>query len=541
MNGKLLLVLFFISSVVSAQTNRYFVFFKDKSNSPFSITNPTAFLSQRSIDRRKKQNVSIIEEDLPVNLTYVQQVKATGAKTFFTSKWWNGVLVECNSATVTLIDALPFVIKTELVAPNSKLIGGRIDREENENKVISGANASSNVSEFQLAQLGLDKMQELGFKGEGINIAQFDSGWQGVDINTPFQHLYKEGRVKDVVNFVKNTTNVYVDDSHGTEVLSVMAGYSASSFIGGVYKANYFLYQTEELPTEYRIEEYNWTFAAERADSAGVDVINSSLGYNTFDLSSMDYTYADMTGKKTVVGIAARKAIEKGMLVVSSAGNEGAKSWKYITTPADVEGLLAVGSITSSGSQSSFSSFGPTADGRYKPDVVALGSGTSVITASGSISSASGTSLASPLVACLAAGLVQAYPTIGAREIYNAIVKSGSQALAPDNAKGYGIPNFLSASNSLYQLRQVEDISIYPNPIFSSSGIPLTISFKEPAGSVSITFYDLFGRIVTDIKETLTQSNNPLRFDLSSLSSGLYILEVKSQKSNILMKIVKGN
>lgn len=539
MRVKICILFVFFSVTCWSQTNRYFVFFKDKANSPFTVGNPSTFLSAQSIARRQKQNISVVEEDLPVNTIYVQQVKATGAKTFFTSKWWNGVLVQTDAATISTINALPFVSKTELVAPNAKLLGGRVASKEKEESTLQ--TTSTNATEFQLGQIALDKMQALGYRGENINIAQFDSGWIGVNTASPFQHLFADGRIKSTFNFVTNTSNVYSTDDHGTEVFSVMAGYVPNTFVGGVYKANFFLYLTEDVSTEYRIEEYNWAFAAEKADSAGVDVINSSLGYNTFDQTSMDYAYADMNGSKTVVSIAAKKATEKGMIVVCSAGNEGARSWKYITAPADVNGVLAIGSVTTTGSRSSFSSFGPSADNRIKPDVVAFGSGTVVVTPTGSIGTASGTSLASPLVACLVAGLVQAYPSLKSQEIREAIIKSGDQSFAPDNNKGYGIPSFEGAVNSLKTIRQTDYLAVYPNPVSSSTNYQLTISFKEPIGDASIVLYDLLGRVVFSYTDAITWSKIPLALDFSNQPTGVYILEIKSSKGNYTTKVVKSN
>ncbi len=519
-----------ITFSVAAQTDRYFVTFKDKNNSAFSISAPLQFLSQKSIDRRKKQNIAVTMDDLPVNSGYVTQIKSTGAKIFFTSKWWNGLLIQTDNATLQIIKALPFVLKTELVAPGSKLLGGRQPQMDREEQAVS----STNESQLQLQQLSLDKMQEEGYHGEGVNIAQFDSGWIGVNVASPFAHLFQEGRIKDVFNFVNNSTNVYTDDNHGTEVLSVMGAYIAGVFTGGAYKANFYLFQTEDKVTEYRIEEYNWAFAAERADSIGVDVINSSLGYNVFDDPSMNYSYANMNGKTTVISITARMAVERGMMVVCSAGNEGNKSWKFVTAPADVEGVLAVGSISSLGTISAFSSVGPTNDGRLKPDVVALGSGTTVIKSDGNIGTASGTSLSSPLVACLAAGLVQAFPTLAPKQLYNSIKNSGNQAGNPNNLLGYGIPSFTIAKEYIKAMK--DDLDIFPNPTSKF----LSISFKEPTNKiVTISLSNLFGQKISDKTITLTWDNNPLQYDCSSLPNGIYLLEVIGEWGSTVRKIVK--
>jgi serine protease AprX len=531
--SKLILFCLCLSWSTQAQSNRYFVFFKDKVGTPFSISDPTQFLSTRSIERRQKQNISIIEEDLPVNPGYVSQVKTTGAKTFFTSRWWNGVLVEGDPATLAIVNALPFVKESRLVAPGTKLMGGRASKI----KLRKNSMADQPVNQFQLEQLGIDVMQEEGYKGEGIFIAVFDSGFEGVNVSAPFADLFSENRINQTKNFVTNESNVYISDDHGTEVLSVMAAHTSDSYLGGAYKANYFLYLTEDVSSEYRIEEYNWTFAAEQADSAGIDVINSSLGYTEFDDPSMDYQTTDLNGNTAIVTQAARKAIDRGMLVVVSAGNEGSSSWKFITPPSDAEGVLAVGSVTSSGTLSGFSSKGPTSDNRVKPDVVALGSGVSVIKASGSTGTTSGTSVASPLVTSLAAGVLQAYPYLTVTEIYDAIITTGSQAKTPDNSFGYGIPNFKAIRNYIDSLQDAPLISVYPNPV---TGLSFSIALKElDDAPVVITIYDSRGSKVAESSIQINWLNNPLEYDISLFASGLYYVKVQSGNNVSTIKIAK--
>lgn len=535
---RTLVIYFLVASgfAAEAQVNRYFVFFKDKANSSFSVNNPSAFLSGKSLARRQKQGVAIAEEDLPVNTSYVQQIRLIGAKAFFTSKWWNGVLVQTDAATLSIISALPFVTKTELVAPGQRLLGGRV--EQRKGNTDRTAMSSTNATEFQLAQIALDKMQAQGYRGESIDIAQFDSGWIGVNTTGPFQQLFNDGRIKSTFNFVTNTGNVFTADDHGTEVLSVMAAVVPNNFIGGVPKANYFLYLTEDVSSEYRIEEYNWTFAAERADSAGVDVINSSLGYNTFDLTSMDYQYSQLNGAGAVISVAAKKAVGKGMIVVTSAGNEGARSWRYITAPADVDGLLAVGAVNSAGSRSSFSSFGPSADNRIKPDVVALGSGVSVITASGGIGAASGTSLASPLVACLAAGLVQAHPEAKPGNIVQAVLQSADQYNKPDNAKGYGIPSFTLADQILKTGEQNNLVEIYPTWVIDDD---VLVTFREPLENVSIRMFDVQGKTFGGSVGRIDPQNLVVKLDATALNAGLYIVRVETPKGNYSVRLLKPN
>lgn len=529
MKRLFLLVILCISASVQAQ-DRYFIFFKDKANSSFSINNPSAFLSAKSIARRATLQIPITEEDLPVNAIYTAQVKATGAQTFFTSKWWNGVLVQTDAATITVIEALPFVKKVERVANGAKLINGRTAKRE------EAESTTTQSTDFQLSQLGIDRMQADNYLGQNVDIAQFDSGWKGVNLTSPFAHLYTSGRVKDVKNFVRNSSDVYTDDTHGTSVLSVMAGLIPNAYTGGSYLANYYLYETEDKLEEYRVEEYNWAFAAERADSIGVDVINSSLGYNQFDDPSMDYTKANLDGKTSVISITAKKAISKGMVVVTSAGNEGAKAWQTITMPADVDGILAVGAITSDGFKSSFSSIGPTADGRIKPDVVALGSATATINSSGSLTTTNGTSVASPLITSLVAGLIQLFPNTSPQKIYEAIIYSASQSNNPDNQLGYGIPNFSRAKSYLTYGKLEKDISVYPNPVKTK----LQVVIKEPLGqTVALSVSDYFGRNLIKYVGTSDWSSNPIQVDMSSLPTGMYILEVTSGGVSEVMKIIK--
>lgn len=535
MAGNRLFVLLFILTcyVAEAQTNQYFVFFKDKAGTPFSITQPSAFLSDRCIGRRQKQNIAITEEDLPVNASYVNQVKSSGGITFFTSRWWNGVLVEADAAALSSINSLPFVSGAVLVAPGKKMTGGRVSNKRQKKNTT----ADELVNQIQLQQIGLDEMHSMGYRGEGIWIAIFDSGFQGVNVSSPFSHLFSENRIRQTFNFVSNTQGVYQADDHGTEVLSVMAAHTDEVYTGGTYKAEYVLYLTEDVRSEYRVEEYNWTFAAERADSAGVDVINTSLGYYDFDDTSMNYAKSDLDGKKAVITRAARKAIEKGIIVVSSAGNEGGNSWKLVTPPADAEGILAVGSVNSLRSLSSFSSQGPTTDNRIKPDVVAMGSGTSVIKSSGAIGNISGTSVASPLVASLAAGVLQAFPSLSAKQVYEAIINSADQAATPDNFMGYGLPHFRAIKNYIESEQSKEAISIYPNPVTGNSIQIKLRSFTE--APLHITIFDSQGKQTEEYSHQINWLNNPLTYDLSKLQAGLYLIRVATGDQVTTLKFVK--
>ncbi len=301
-----LMLLLMMCLYSKAQSDRYIISFKDKNNSPYLLSEPEKFLSQRAIARRNRNHVPIATEDIPVNATYVSQVKATGASTFFTSRWMNALLVEATTAQINSILALPFVLKSEMVAPGKKLIGGRVKNIKQKNST-----AASNASTAQLHMVGLDTMHADGFRGEGVLVSFFDGGFPGVNAATPFQPIFAENRVILTQDFVANSGNVYQYDKHGTEVFSVVAAVKDATFEGGAYRATFMLFVTEDAKSEYRVEEYNWLFAAERADSAGTDIIHSSLGYNQFDDPTMNYKTSDLNGKTAIVSKAASMACER--------------------------------------------------------------------------------------------------------------------------------------------------------------------------------------------------------------------------------------
>jgi len=531
---RVILLLFTFSSIVArAQDSKYFVYFKDKVGTPYSVNSPQQFLSSRSIARRQKENIAVIPEDLPVNPSYVNQVSATGARVYYSSKWWNGVLVEANEVELEMVNSLPFVSTSVLVWSVKSTSGGR-------NRVIEDVKSSTTVqpeNQIQLAQIGLDVMHEHGYKGEGVFVGVFDSGFIGVNQTEPFSNLMVENRVKQTYNFVTNSEDIYQHNDHGTQVLSVMAAYSEGIYIGGAYNANYLLYVTEDISSEYRIEEFNWTIAAERADSAGVDVINSSLGYNEFTDPSMNYSTADLDGMKAIITQAARKAINKGIIVVSSAGNEGGNSWRFVTPPADAEGILAVGSVNAQGIYSGFSSQGPTEDNRIKPEVVAMGSGTSVIFANGSMGSSSGTSLSSPLVASLAVGVLQAFPQLTASQVYDAIINSAQQAYKPNNLVGYGLPHFTAIKNYIESNALQDNFNVYPNPV---TGNYMTIQLKKLSVlPIDILIFDSQGKRIEEFSKQITWGTNPFEYDLSKLQPGLYIIRIQAGEDLATLKFVK--
>lgn len=531
-----LLVIVVWASSAHAQINQYVVFFADKTGTPYTINAPQTFLTQRALDRRVRQNISISESDLPVNPVYVQGLRDAGAEVIYTTKWMNGALVSCDDAILTALEDLPYVSSVEFVSPGDHPASG--NRSKFKNEVTETA---AEATDTQLSMIGLDAMHLDGKQGDGIVIAVFDGGFSGVYTTAPFQHLITNSQLDldNSFDFISGTSNVFQYDDHGTRVLSIMSANVEGSFTGGVTEASYQLYVTEDVPTEYRIEEYNWLFAAERADSAGADIIHSSLGYSTFDIASMDYTTDQLDGETTVVTRAAQLAFSKGMMVVTSAGNEGNDaSWRIITGPADGKDVLAIGNINSFGVRSPTSSMGPSADGRIKPDLVALGSGVSVVRASGSVLTGSGTSFSAPLVTSLVAGIWQAYPELKNTNLLEALRKTASQASNPDNLLGYGIPNYLAVVHYLEQSNQTEPVIVFPNPVTDM----LTIRPASPEeGNIKLALVSSQGQLVTEREVSFSWLNNQYTADLSGLASGIYILRLTTVDRILTFRIVKMN
>ncbi|MBX2963216.1 MAG: S8 family peptidase [Cyclobacteriaceae bacterium] len=528
---------YFILTFTHAQVNQYMVFFTDKSGTPYSLSSPSAFLSAKAIQRRTNQSIAINESDLPPVPAYVDAIEGTGANVIYKTKWMNGVLVSCDASLLPVIQALPHVSSTEYVAPGAHPASGGRQKNIKDRKDTKQA-----VTDTQLSMLGIDVMHSEGLRGENMIIAVFDGGFQGADITAPFMHIFSENRFNADASydFVHGGHDVFLYDDHGTRALSIIGAYVSGSYTGGAYKAEFQLYVTENIPTEYRVEEYNWLFAAERADSAGVDIINTSLGYNIdFGDPTMDYATSQMDGNTAAVTRAAQLAADKGIIVVASAGNEGLDaSWRIVTAPADGKDVLAVGSITSFGVKSPTSSIGPTADGRIKPDVVALGSGTSVVRANGSISSGSGTSFSAPLVTALVAGLWQRFPEVSNKELIDAIRMSASMASSPDNFTGYGIPNYEAAKHYLEREESDELFSVYPNPVTGDSLI-IKANTPEDINQATITYISVQGQIMFQQSAEFTWQKNITTVDLSSLAAGIYFVRIQAGGKVYTYKIAK--
>lgn len=527
----------FTAGMVQAQVDRYMVFFTDKDGTPYSIDNPETFLSARAIGRRTVQSISITEQDLPITPGYVQGIRDEGITVLYKTKWLNGVLVECNTTGESILQSLPYVSSVEYVAPGGRPSASGRRRSSGKFKESSSVAA---ITDEQISMLGMDHMHMEGYRGEGMLVAIMDAGFPGANVTPFFSSVFDEGRfdAQTSYDFVSGGSDVFRHSNHGTEVWSTLAGFKENEFSGGAYKASYMLFVTEYAPTEYRVEEYNWLFAAERADSAGVDVINTSLGYNTFDDPAMNYTVAQMNGVTAVITRAAEIAASKGIAVVVSAGNEGnVPSWQIITAPADGASVLAVGAVTSEGVKTSTSSIGPSADGRIKPDVSALGSGVAVINSSGNIASSSGTSFAAPLTTSLVVGVWQMLPELTVKQLFDTIRNRSSQFSTPDFQLGYGIPNFISVITGVdHELQGKDFVTIFPNP--ASHEIFIEFLNREPGSQVKFSLTDSKG--VIDYKVPVSQQDI-LKFsmDISAQRPGLYVLRVQQGKRLSMFKIIK--
>src|SRR5690606_6565868 len=291
-----------------------------------------------------------------------------------------------------------------------------------------------------------------------------------------------------------------------------------------------------DVSGEYRIEEYNWLFAAERADSAGADIISTSLGYNTFDDPSMNYDKSQLDGKTTVIARAAKLAAERGITIVSSAGNEGNNAWETITTPADSEYVLAVAATNANGVRSSISSIGPSADGRIKPDVGAMGVGVSVVNPSGNLGMASGTSLAAPIVTGLLAGIWQKYPHLSNLQLLDAVRSTASQAENPDHLLGYGIPNFRAVSNLLDWQPQEKPMVVAPNPVTDTLVIR-PVEHEEEKDMVELL--SLQGQVLISQESTFDWIARGFQADCSKLAAGMYLLRVRTEQEVYSFIVVK--
>jgi hypothetical protein len=466
MKKSILLIIISLLAFAGAksQYSKRVVFFTDKNGTPYTLNNPSAYLSQRAIDRKNRHSIAIDSTDIPVLARYIDSVRLAGAVTILgRSKWLNAVIIQTtDAAALTKINSFSFVKKTDSVAlrkiqpdvphydkfaPLPAAPADIIQRPAQINADTFNYGASSNQVKIHKGEF----LHNIGARGQTMVMAFLDAGFTGFQTNRFFDSARARNQFLGTWDFVQNNSNVNEDHPHGLNCFSTVASYLPGTFIGTCPEAKYFLLRTEDAPTEQIIEEYNWCLGAEYADSAGVDVISSSLGYTTFDNAVYNHTYADMNGNTTVISRMADLAAKKGILVVNSAGNDGAGSWHYIGAPADGDSVLSIGAVNNSGIIAGFSSFGPTSDGQIKPDVVSVGQGTTISTTGGNTSTGSGTSFSCPNMAGLVTCLWQLFPDYNNWKMITTLRKASDRFTAPHEQYGYGLPNMKKAVGFLLQ------------------------------------------------------------------------------------------
>ncbi len=468
---KIFVVWLLAFSAAFGQNERRWIFFSDK-GPDYAAVPPETFLSPASLQRRAVQGISLDFSDYPVYKNYLRELSDRGVKIKRVSRWLNAVSAWAEDWSA--VESLPFVAGTEPVGVL------QIARSES-------AGESYGSAATQIEMLELDVLHSAGLTGKGVLAAVFDDGFRNVNALPGFAHLFKRGAIKGVYDYVGNDDDHYSEGGHGTNCFSIMAAYEPGKLVGSGYGADYWLFRTEDTGSETLREEDNWIAAAEKADSAGAQVFQTSLGYHKFDNNVGNHQYSDLNGKTTPISKAANAAGAKGIVVVNSAGNEGAGAWRYITPPADGENVLAVGSVDENRKISSFSGRGPTSDGRIKPDVCAMGGMTAHLNAAGQYTRGFGTSYAAPLVAGMVVCLRQAFPSAKAQDVFNAVKASGDRTQNPDNDYGHGVANapkaFLLLAMQYPQdvAKTVAGVEIVPNPETGK----LTLNAK---GKVKILF-----------------------------------------------------
>jgi serine protease AprX len=443
----------------SFSQTRYIIRLKDKGTSPYTLSNPAAFLTNRALQRRTRYNIAIDSADLPVTPGYIDSIRLSGAVTILnTSKWLNQVAVQTtDAAALAKINNFPFVISASPIAARVQGTSLRINKkfdapytsfmpDKPTTQSVTSDYYSYGKSFGQVHIHNGEFLHNRGFRGEGMQMAVMDAGFFHYLTLPAFDSIRNNNQVLGTWDFVTGNASVDEDHPHGMQCLSTIAANMTDTFVGTAPKTSFYLYRTEEAATEYPIEEQNWAAGAERADSLGVDVCSVSLGYTTFDNATYNHTYADMNGNTTMISNAADIAAKKGMLIVVAAGNEGNSSWHYISAPADADSVMAVGAVNTSGAIGSFSSYGPSSDGQVKPSVGAVGWLAVVSNTAGRLPIlGNGTSFACPNMAGLSTCLWQAFPEVNNMDIINTLQQSANRATNPDDRTGYGIPDMKKA------------------------------------------------------------------------------------------------
>ncbi len=534
----LIFALLWLPFITSAQIEDAWVFLEDKVDVANKIANPLTILTQKAIDRKNKHSVAIDVRDVPVNEIYITALKAaTGITVYAKSKWFNAVHVRGTEIDINNVETIfGFVNHIEFADKSLNTARISIPQKTKDKFAIENTRVVFNYgnAQNQVEMINADDLHLADYTGEGVTVAVIDAGFPNVDTMGAFQRLRDNGDLLDGYDFVNRTSDVYAStvSGHGTKVLSTMAGYIENQYVGTAPDASYYLFLTEDGLDENPVEESYWVEAAERADSLGVDIVNTSLGYLDFPTyPRYDYTTADMDGNTAFITKGANIAFEKGMLVVNSAGNSGNSG---VTAPADAAGVFTVGAVDLSENYVSFSSKGSAIQPTQKPDVAARGGAAYVIDSSNMILQNNGTSFSSPIMTGGLACLMQALPNLTNAEIMQLVRESASIYSTPDYEIGYGIPNLQQALGAVLNERDSisTEFKIFPNPTKNL----LFANFPKNVNSAEIKVFDVLGKLI--INTTIYQNNKVI--NLETLSKGLYIVRLKGDnKKTNTFKLIK--
>jgi len=539
-------------TAISQQYTKYVVVFKDKNNTPYRLDKPRQYLSPKSVQRRVRFNLPIDSSDIPVNPSYITQVLAQGTVSYLSqSKWLNQILIfTTSSSAITAIQTLSFVKSVNAVGPTSTTLTSKNNKfkekveplsKERQNENIITANRYNYGNSFSQVHIHNGEfLHNRGFTGNGITIAVIDAGFYRYKTTKAFDSTRAHNRFLGEKDFVDFDGSVNEDNDHGELCLSTIAANVPGVMVGTAPDASFLLLRSENVNTEYPVEEHNWAAAAEYADSTGVDMISSSLGYMQFDDPQFNHTYNDIYKNATMVSRAATFAVKKGILVTNSAGNEGANSWKYIIFPSDDDSVCAVAATDVNKNIAYFSSYGYP--GKVKPNISSVGSGT-ILYASYGLTSGSGTSFSNPNINGLIACLWQAFPKVNNMGILQAVYQSADKYTTPDNRFGYGTPDMKKAFQIL---KSAQNKELYGDEwlVISDANFSDKLSFTligRTDGKATIKLLDEHKKLaakldlVTETEEVYDESFNAL----NKLPAGNYTLEYADAKNIKTVSLVK--
>lgn len=524
MKNTFLFVLVLVSFMGFAQEDAW-VYFTDKPNAQSFFDDPLSELTQRSLDRRAAQGIVLDITDAPLEVSYVASITAAnGIVVKAQSKWLNCLHVRGSLSDINALLSLSFVdhIRYANVSLNAKNASGGIVQPVQKPLEVQTSFSYGN-SGNQIQMLNAHLLHEANFTGSSKIIAVLDSGFSGVNTIIPFNRMFTNGLYLGGYNYVARNTDVFSTHNHGTMTLSCMVGYVDGQLVGTAPDARYYIYITEDVNSENPVEESNWVEAAEEADRNGVDVISTSLGYFEYDNPSYSHTYSEMTGDVAFISQGANLAYAKGMIVVASAGNSGSSSNPHIGVPAEATHVLAVGAVQSNRQYASFSSIGPSFDGRVKPNLMAQGQSAVLSNTSGGIVTASGTSFSCPILAGAIASFWQAIPWATNQQVMDLVEQSADRYESPTAQYGYGIPDFQYALDMAYLQAPTHSdtrFNLFPNPVVEEVHVSLPTAFQD----ATIKMYNTLGQLVFET----SISNKRDVFSVVRLPIGLYSYVLKS-------------